>query len=63
MPLGIKTTIGRVVYEHFGFMIYERTGGVLQFVQRQYNYLGNYNKNKEILYAPTKIDNGSVGGH
>jgi hypothetical protein len=63
MPLGIKTTIGRVVYEHFGFMIYERTGGVLQFVQRQYNYLGNYNKNKEILYAPVKIYNGSAGGH
>jgi hypothetical protein len=63
MPLGIKTTIGRVVYEHFGFMIYERTGGVLQFVQRQYNYLGNYNKNKEILTAPVKIDNGSAGGH
>ena len=63
MPLGIKTTIGRVVYEHFGFMIYERTGGVLQFVQRQYNYLGNYNKNKEILNKPVKSDNGPVGGH
>ena len=63
MPLGIKTTIGRVVYEHFGFMIYERTGGVLQFVQRQYNYLGNYNKNPEILTTPVKFDNGNVGGH
>jgi hypothetical protein len=57
LPLGIKTTIGRVVYEHFGFMVYERTGGVLQFVQREYKYLGNYNKNKEILTAPVKFDN------
>ena len=40
LPLGIKTTIGRIVYEHFGFMIYERTGGVLQFVQKPYTYLG-----------------------
>lgn len=63
MPLGIKTTIGRIVYLHFGFMIYERTGGVLQFVQRQYTYLGNYNKNPEIITTPTKIDNGNVGGH
>jgi len=63
MPLGIKTTMGRVVYAHFGFIIYEITCGFLQFVQRQYKYLGNYNKNKEILKAPTKIDNGSVGGH
>jgi hypothetical protein len=63
LPLGIKTTMGRIVYLHFGFMLYERTGGVLQFVQRQYNYLGNYNKNPEILTAPTKIDNGNVGGH
>ena len=38
-------------------MIYERTGGVLQFVQKPYTYLGNYNKNKEILTAPVKIDN------
>ena len=57
MPLGIKTTIGRIVYIHFGFMIYERTGGVLQFVQKPYTYLGNYNKNKEILTAPVKVDN------
>ena len=63
MPLGIKTTIGRVVYEHFGFMIYERTGGVLQFVQREYKYLGNYNKNKNILNTAVKFDNGPVKGH
>ena len=63
MPLGIKTTVGRILYLHFGFMIYERTGGVLQFVQKPYVYLGNYNKNPEILTAPVKIDNGSVGGH
>jgi hypothetical protein len=25
--------------------------------------MGNYNKNPEILTAPVKIDNGSVGGH
>lgn len=61
LPLGIKTTIGRVVYEHFGFMIYERTGGVLQFVQKPYTYLGNYNKNPEILKVPVKVDN--KGGH
>ena len=61
LPLGIKTTIGRVVYEHFGFMIYERTGGVLQFVQKPYTYLGNYNKNKDILSNPIKVDN--KGGH
>ena len=61
MPLGIKTTVGRIVFEHFGYMIYERTGGVLQFVQKPYIYLGNYNKNKEILTAPVKVDN--KGGH
>jgi len=57
MPLGIKTTIGRIVFEHFGFMVYERTGGVMQFVQRQYKYLGNYHKNKDILNNPVKFDN------
>jgi ribosomal protein L24E len=61
LPLGIKTTIGRVVYEHFGFMVHERNGSVLQFVQRKYKYLGNYNKNPEILKTTVKIDN--VGGH
>ena len=61
LPLGIKTTIGRITWEHFGFMIYERTGGVLQFVQKPYTYLGNYNKNPEILKVPVKIDND--GGH
>jgi len=61
--LCIKTTIGRVVYEHFGFMIYERTGGVLQFVQREYKILGNYNKNPEVLTTSVKLDNGPVGGH
>jgi len=61
LPLGIKTTIGRITWEHFGFMIYERTGGVLQFVQKPYTYLGNYNKNPEILKVPVKFDND--GGH
>lgn len=63
MPLGIKTTIGRIVYLHFGFMIYERTGGVLQFVQRQYKYLGNYNKNPEVINTTVKDNNDSTGGH
>jgi hypothetical protein len=44
-------------------MCCERTGGVLQFVQKPYTYLVNYNKNKEILTAPIKTDNGSVDGH
>lgn len=57
LPLGIKTTIGRVVYEHFGFMVHERNGSVLQFVQRKYKYLGNYNKNPEILKTTVKINN------
>lgn len=61
LPLGIKTTIGRVVYEHFGFMVHERNGSVLQFVQRKYKYLGNYNKNPEILKTTVKINND--GGH
>jgi hypothetical protein len=34
-----------------------------KFVQKPYTYMGNYNKNPEILTAPVKIDNGSVGGH
>ena len=63
LPLGIKTTIGRVIFEHFCFWIVEKQGGVLKFDQKPYTYLGNYNKNPEILTVPTKIDNGSVGGH
>jgi hypothetical protein len=63
LPLGIKTTIGRVIFEHFCFWIVEKQGGVLKFDQKPYTYLGNYNKNPEILKAPSKIDNGSVGGH
>ena len=62
-PLGIKTSKGKIIYDHFCFWIVEKQGGVLKFDQKPYTYLGNYNKNKEILYAPTKTDNGSVGGH
>jgi hypothetical protein len=62
-PLGIKTSKGKIIYDHFCFWIVEKQGGVLKFDQKPYTYLGNYNKNPEILKAPTKIDNGSVGGH
>lgn len=63
LPLGIKTTVGRILYTHFGFMIYERTGGVLQFLQRQYKYLGNHNKNPEVINTPVKDNNDIAGGH
>ena len=62
-PLGIKTSKGKIIYDHFCFWIVEKQGGVLKFDQKPYTYLGNYNKNPEILTVPTKIDNGSVGGH
>jgi hypothetical protein len=62
-PLGIKTSKGKIIYDHFCFWIVEKQGGVLKFDQKPYTYLGNYNKNPEILKAPSKIDNGSVGGH
>ena len=60
-PLGIKISRGKIIYDHFCFWLVEPQGGILKFDQKQYNYLGNYNKNKEILYATTKIDN--TGGH
>jgi hypothetical protein len=62
-PLGIKTSKGKIIYDHFCFWIVEKQGGVLKFDQKPYTYLGNYNKNPEIINAPIKIDNGNIGGH
>ena len=44
-PLGIKTSKGKIIYDHFCFWIVEKQGGVLKFDQKPYTYLGNYNKN------------------
>ena len=62
-PLGIKISRGKIIYDHFCFWLVEPQGGVLKFDQKQYTYLGNYNKNPDVLNVSVKIDNGSVGGH
>lgn len=62
-PLGTKISRGKIIYDHFCFWLVEPQGGVLKFDQKQYNYLGNYNKNPDVLNVSAKIDNGSVGGH
>jgi len=62
-PLGIKISRGKIIYDHFCFWLVEPQGGVLKFDQKQYTYLGNYNKNPDVLNVSAKIDNGSVGGH
>ena len=48
---------GTIVFNCFRFWIYEVRGGCMGFNQHEYKVIGNYNKNKEILTDPVKIDN------
>jgi hypothetical protein len=43
--LGLKMVRGRVVYDNFGYWIYEIRGGCMVFTQQQYTIIGNQNSN------------------
>ena len=61
-PLGIKTSRGKIIYDHFCFWIVERQGGVLKFDQKQYTRLGNANINPEALSVGIEeISHGGAG--
>jgi len=61
-PLGIKTSRGKIIYDHFCFWIVERQGGVLKFDQKSYTRLGNANINPDALSVGIEqISHG--GGH
>ena len=61
-PLGIKTSKGKIIYEHFSFWIVEKQGGMLKFDQKNYKYIGNINVNPDVLNI-TEEEQNHKGGH
>jgi len=61
-PLGIKTSRGKIIYDHFCFWIVERQGGVLKFDQKKYIRLGNFNVNPDVLNVNI-VEPQNIGGH
>lgn len=60
-PLGIKTSRGKIIWQHFCFWIVEHHGGVLKFDQKNYKYIGNFNVNPDVLKI--KPEEEHKGGH